>query len=87
MVVAGFEKFILELCGDPAFAPSVVEFNNALEKADIEADGSPHALQCLMALEYIANGPVPLFQRVAKMQELLHLQGKVVLNMREFCGW
>jgi hypothetical protein len=87
MVVAGFEKFILELCGDPAFAPSVGEINRALEATDIEADGNPHALQVLTALEYIAKGPVPLVQRVAKMQELLNLQGKVVLDMKAFCGW
>jgi hypothetical protein len=87
MVVAGFEKFLLELCGDPAFAPSAVEINRALEATDIEADGNPHALQVMAGLEYIAKGPAPLSERVAKMQELVSLRGKVVLNMKEFCGW
>ena len=87
MTVAGFEKFILELCGDPAFAPLVVEINAVLEKLDIEADGSSDAERMLAALEYIATEPVSLDKRVAKMHELVNLQGKVVLNMKEFCGW
>jgi hypothetical protein len=86
MAVAGFEKFILELCGSP-FASSVVEINNALEKLDIEADGNPDAERMLAAFEYIATEPVPLDKRVAKMQELVSLKGKVILNMKAFCGW
>jgi hypothetical protein len=87
MTVAGFEKFMLELCGDPDFAPLVGEINRVLEAADIEADGNPDADRLLAGLEYIATEPQPLVRRIAKMHELTGLRGKVVVNLKEFCGW
>jgi hypothetical protein len=86
MSVAGFERFILELFASP-FAESAVQINAALTALDLEADGSPDAERMLAALEYIATEPQPIDRRVAKMAELVSLKGKVVVDMKAFCGW
>jgi hypothetical protein len=85
-VVAGFEKFVIELLGSP-FAESAVQINAALSALDLEADGSVSAERMLAGLEYIATEPQPIEKRVAKMGELVALKGKVVVDMKAFCGW
>jgi hypothetical protein len=86
MTVAGFEKFMLELCASP-FASSAGDINRALEAIDIEADGNPDADRVLAALEWIARQPKPIVERFEKMHELVKLKGKVRINMQEWTGW
>jgi hypothetical protein len=84
--VAGFEKFILELCGSP-FASSVVEINNALEKLDIEGDYNPDAAAMLKALEIISMKSEPIAERLEEMHKLTSLRGKVSVEVRGWTGW
>ena len=86
MAVAGFEKFMLELCGSP-FASLAGDINRALTALDLEGDGNRDADRVLVALEWIARQPKPLDERLAKMQELTRLKGKVRISMREWTGW
>jgi hypothetical protein len=86
MTVAGFERFLIELCGSP-FASSVVEINNALEKLDIEADGNPDAERLLKCLEIIASKSEPVVARFEEMHKLVSLRGKVVVEVRGWTGW
>jgi hypothetical protein len=86
MTVAGFEKFMLELCGSP-FASSVVEINSALEQLDLEADGNPDAERLLKALEIVASKSTPVAERLEEMSKITGLKGKVVVEVRGWTGW
>jgi hypothetical protein len=85
-VAPGFEKFMIELLASP-FAESAAQINAALSALDLEADGNVSAERMLAGLEYIATEPQPIERRVAKMAELVALKGKVVIDMKAFCGW
>jgi hypothetical protein len=87
MAVAGFEKFILELCDDRALAPLVGEVMRELEQLDLQADGDVNADRLLAALEWVARQPKPLVERLEKMRDLTHLKGKVRISMRAWSGW
>jgi hypothetical protein len=87
MTVAGFEKFMVDMCGDPAFAPSVGDFNRVLEKLDCEADFNPDAERLLKVLEIVSNKPVSVAERLEEMQKLTSLKGKVVVEVRGWTGW
>jgi hypothetical protein len=86
-VVAGFEKFVLEMLGDPAFAPSAVEINDALQRLDCEADFNPDATQMLKCLEIIASKSTPIAERLEEMHKLTSLRGKVVVEVHGWTGW
>jgi hypothetical protein len=86
MTVAGFEKFILDLCGSP-FAESVTDINHALERMDIEADGNPDAERFLKLMEIIANKSVPVAERLEEMQKFASMKGKVVVEVQGWKGW
>jgi hypothetical protein len=83
VTVAGFEKFILDLCGSP-FAESAGDINRALEKLDIEADGNPDAERLLKLMEIISNKPVSVADRLEEMQKYTSMKGKVVVEIQ---GW
>jgi hypothetical protein len=87
MTVAGFEKFILELCGDRELSALAADINRALEALDIEGDGNPDADRVLAALEWIARQPKPVADRLEKMCDLVRLKGKVRISMRAWTGW
>jgi hypothetical protein len=86
MAVAGFEKFLVELCGSP-FASLAGEINRALKQLDLEADGNPDADRLLAAMEWVARQPKPLVDRLEKMHDLTRLRGKVRISMRAWAGW
>jgi hypothetical protein len=87
MTVAGFEKFILDMCGDPVFAPSVPEIDKALKALDIEADGNPDAERVLKILEIISNKSGTVADRLEEMQRLTSMKGKVVVEVRGWKEW
>jgi hypothetical protein len=86
MVVAGFEKFLLELCGSP-FAPDAPAISRALEQLDIEADGNPNAERLLKCLEIISNKSTPVADRLEEMSKITGLKGKVSVRVEGWTGW
>ena len=86
MTVAGFEKFMVDLCGSP-FASSVGEINSALQKLDAEADFNPDAERLLKILEIVSNKSVPVSERREEMRHLTNLRGKVSVRVEGWTGW
>jgi hypothetical protein len=86
MTVAGFEKFMLELCGS-RFAESASDISRALEKLDAEADFNPDAERLLKCLEIISNKSQPVAERLEEMHELTSARGKVVMRAEGWTGW
>jgi hypothetical protein len=85
MAVAGFERFLIELCGSP-FAESVGEIARALEKLDAEADFNPHAERMLKGLEIISNKSTPVAERLEEMSKVTS-GGYVTVRVEGWFGW
>jgi hypothetical protein len=86
--MSAYDHFLIELLGDPGFAPSAPELRRAIEQVDLESDGNPHALQFYEGVCWIMNQRQrPLRERVEKISEFAALRGRQVINLREFCGW
>jgi hypothetical protein len=86
--MSAWDHFTVELLADREFASSACEINNAITALDLEADGNPHALQLFEGVMWIARQRQrPLRERVEAIFRLVSLRGKVVVNLREFCGW
>jgi hypothetical protein len=87
MSTAELDAFVAELRSDARLATCVDKIADELNKLDIEADGSTHALVLLEALLWIAQQPRPLVERIEKQRALLGLKGRIRINLKEFCGW
>jgi hypothetical protein len=85
MTVAGFEQFVLELCGSP-FAADAPAINRALEKLDLEGDGNVHAERMLKALEIISNKSTPVAERLEEMSKVTS-GGYVTVRVEGWTGW
>ena len=81
MTVAGFEKFMIELCASP-FTASAVSINDALEALDIEGDGNPDAVNMLKALELVANKSTSVAERLEELHKITSAKGNVVVEFR-----
>jgi hypothetical protein len=87
-MIAEMQAFIDELRADARFAPVVNDLQSAVD--DIYAEGCEvvDAIFFLDALRWIAAQPRSIHDRLAAMQKIGELKGKVVIpNLRDFLGW
>jgi len=87
MTPAAVVEFVDELCSDPGLASHAGEVADALKALDVEADTNGEALEMFAAVEWIIQQPRTTEERLFALLKLFALQGRVVINMHEFCGW
>jgi hypothetical protein len=86
--MSAYDHFLMELLGDPGFAPSVPEIRRVFTALDIESDGNSHALQLFEAVTWVCNQREhSLRERMEKISALAGMRGKVCINLREWTGW
>jgi hypothetical protein len=84
---AAIEDFVAELYRDRELAGCAQSVAHAFSALDREGDDVPDAAELVSALLWLAAQPKPLVERVGKMQELLSLTGKVVIDMQQWAEW
>jgi hypothetical protein len=81
------DAFLEELRADPRFAPVVDDVEEAAS-AISEGDDLGDALEFYEALTWIARQPRSVEARLAAMQKIGELKGKVhIPSLRDFLGW
>lgn len=82
------ENFIAEMRADPVLRDHADACASALQKLDVEGDGSTDAIALMQAVEWIAKQPRTLEEKLKACHMLFAQKGHVRIDsMREFCGW
>jgi hypothetical protein len=81
--------FCEELRADPQLSKFADQFHSGLTEIDRLADDSPDHAEIFFGLEFIfGRQSRPIAERVAKMAELLKLEGHpVIVDLKAFTGW
>jgi predicted ATPase with chaperone activity len=85
---AAVEIVIAEMRADPVLRDHADACASALGAIDLEGDGSTDAIALMDAVQWIANQPCTIDEKLKALHKLFAQTGRVHIdNMREFCGW